>query len=297
MAILVISAVLSCLSVASRGRRLQMRGDDWMHGRYHKELQHLSNSLSKLLAASPLERNPAAFAGWRPRQIHSLARHDPRLAIGALQAAGCISMSDDSLASSVPKVLFVLGGPGAGKGTQCEKILEHFPSWAHVSAGDCLRAERNDPTSKDGEVINSYIKDGKIVPAEITVKLLQKAMAKKMKAGRTRFLIDGFPRNEDNVKTWKANVGEDADVEGVLFFDVDEEELQKRLLERGKTSGRTDDNIDSIKKRFATHEKEQMPVVEAYRAEGKVFSVDARHPVEDVWASTQPIIEKLEASK
>lgn len=263
-----------------------------MQGR-HREEPRLLN----LLAASLLEPHPAAFAGWRAGRARSLIRDDPKLAIGALQAAGCIAMSDASLAGAPPKVLFVLGGPGAGKGTQCEKILEHFPSWAHISAGDCLRAERNDPASKDGEVINSYIKDGKIVPAEITVKLLQKAMTGKMREGRTRFLIDGFPRNEDNVKTWKATVGDDADVEGVLYFDVDEEELQKRLLERGKTSGRVDDNIDSIKKRFVTFKQEQVPVVEAYKAEGKVFTVDARHPVDEVWASTQPIISNLETSQ
>merc|ERR1719281_92705 len=74
-----------------------------------------------------------------------------------------------------PRVLFVLGGPGAGKGTQCAKVVENFKRWAHVSAGDCLRAERNDPTSKDGEIISQNIKEGKIVPVEITVKLLMKA--------------------------------------------------------------------------------------------------------------------------
>ncbi|CAK9025624.1 unnamed protein product [Durusdinium trenchii] len=73
-----------------------------------------------------------------------------------------------------PRVLFVLGGPGAGKGTQCAKICEHFPQWQHISAGDCLRAERQDPNSKDGELINTCLKEGKIVPVQITVRLLQK---------------------------------------------------------------------------------------------------------------------------
>ena len=63
----------------------------------------------------------------------------------------------------LPQVVFVLGGPGAGKGTQCTNIVERCKGWAHISAGDCLRAERNNPDSKDGELINNIIKEGKSV--------------------------------------------------------------------------------------------------------------------------------------
>merc|ERR1711907_740685 len=103
---------------------------------------------------------------------------------------------------------------GAGKGTQCAKSIEAFPHWGHISAGDCLRAERNDPNSKDGELINGFIKEGKIVPVAITVKLLQKAMAKQALEGKDCFLIDGYPRNLDNVTGWEANVKHKAKVCG-----------------------------------------------------------------------------------
>ena len=83
-----------------------------------------------------------------------------------------------------PTVVFVLGGPGAGKGTQCERIVSEY-GYTHISAGDCLRAERASG-SADAELINTYIKEGKIVPVEITVKLLLKAMQ-----GHSRVLIDG----------------------------------------------------------------------------------------------------------
>ena len=72
-----------------------------------------------------------------------------------------------------PNVLFVLGPPGAGKGTNCEKLVEHY-GYFHISAGDCLREERKNPNSKDGELINTYIKEGKIVPVEITIALMLK---------------------------------------------------------------------------------------------------------------------------
>lgn len=194
-----------------------------------------------------------------------------------------------------PKVVFVLGGPGAGKGTQCSLIIENFPKWAHISAGDCLRAERNDPSSKVGEMINEYIKEGKIVPVAITVGLLLKAMGQKAKEGKENFLIDGFPRNLDNVTGWQETVGGDANVVGVLFYECPQAELEKRLLGRGETSGRVDDNIESIRKRFKTFMDETMPIVNKYKEEGKVCDILGTPPVEEVWAVTEAKIKEYEA--
>jgi len=194
-----------------------------------------------------------------------------------------------------PRVLFVLGGPGAGKGTQCANICAHFPQWAHISAGDCLRAERNDPNSKDGELINSYIKEGKIVPVEITVRLLEKAMRNDMKAGKTDFLIDGFPRNLDNVTGWERVIGDGADVLGVLFFEATETEMEKRLLGRSATSGRVDDNLESIRKRFRTYEKETLPIVQKYQKQSMVFSIDGMQSVEEVWSHTKAKLREVES--
>jgi UMP-CMP kinase len=160
------------------------------------------------------------------------------------------------------EVVFVLGGPGAGKGTQCAKLAANF-DFVHLSAGDLLRAEKSKPGSNHAELINTYIKEGKIVPVEITVQLLLNAMD----ANRgKRFLIDGFPRNEDNRDGWYATAGTRANVSMVLFYDCPLEELKRRLLHRGETSGRSDDNMESIIKRFETFQRESMPVVEWYAA-------------------------------
>jgi len=190
-----------------------------------------------------------------------------------------------------PKVLFVLGGPGVGKGTQCAKIIENFPVWAHISAGDCLRAERNDPNSKDGELINTFIKEGKIVPVEITVKLLQKAMS--AAAGKSCFLIDGFPRNLDNVRGWNDFVGGTADLKGCLFYEATAEELEKRLLGRGQ--GRDDDNIETIQKRFKTYVTETQPIGDLFKQEGQLISISGMAPIEEVWESTKKVIQNIEA--
>ena len=104
-------------------------------------------------------------------------------------------------------VIFVLGGPGAGKGTQCGRLVKEF-DFCHLSAGDLLRAEQTREGSADGELIRTCIREGTIVPMEVTIKLLDTAMraaitardaapAPGWGAGRGRFLIDGFPRKMD----------------------------------------------------------------------------------------------------
>lgn len=88
-------------------------------------------------------------------------------------------------------VIFVLGGPGAGKGTQCSNLVKHY-GFKHLSAGDLLREEQNRAGSDYGEMIKEYIKEGKIVPMEVTIQLLENEMGRAMKdEGKTHFLIDG----------------------------------------------------------------------------------------------------------
>ena len=90
---------------------------------------------------------------------------------------------------SKPRVVFVLGGPGAGKGTQCANIVRDF-GWVHLSAGDLLRDARNSG-DETGKMIDHYIKEGQIVPVEVTVALIKKAMESNATRGKTNFLVDG----------------------------------------------------------------------------------------------------------
>jgi len=93
----------------------------------------------------------------------------------------------------------VLGGPGSGKGTQCAKLVADH-GFVHLSAGDLLREERDSGSDK-ANLINSYISEGKIVPVEITCELIKQAMKKAGWADK-KYLIDGFPRSEDNLLGW-----------------------------------------------------------------------------------------------
>merc|ERR1712113_301037 len=99
---------------------------------------------------------------------------------------------------------FVLGGPGCGKGTNCANLVRDF-GFIHLSAGDLLREEKASG-SKDAELINKLISEGRIVPVEITVNLIKKAMEKHGWSSK-KYLIDGFPRNEENYNGWNDIMG------------------------------------------------------------------------------------------
>lgn len=184
-------------------------------------------------------------------------------------------------------VIFVLGGPGLGKGTQCGKLVKD-KGFVHLSAGDLLREEQKRQGSKYGELIAQCIKEGTIVPQEVTVALLEQAIRTEYEAGNTRFLVDGFPRKMDQAHTFEDTIVKSA---FTLFFECPEEVMLKRLLERGKTSGRTDDNIESIKKRFRVFVDTSMPVVDYFASQNKVVKLRCDEPVDVVY---NHVVEALE---
>jgi len=194
-------------------------------------------------------------------------------------------------------VIFVLGGPGAGKGTQCSLLVEKY-HFCHLSAGDLLRAEQDRPDSQYGDLIRSCIREGTIVPMEVTIKLLENAMRAKLQSksgpgwddGKGRFLIDGFPRKMDQALKFE----EDVCISSlVLFFTTEEDTMLKRLLKRGETSGREDDNIESIKKRFVTYKQATMPVIEHYGEQRKVAEIDSSPSVDEVHSAAVAAVEKV----
>ncbi|PGH00548.1 UMP-CMP kinase [Blastomyces parvus] len=208
-------------------------------------------------------------------------------------------------------VIFVLGGPGSGKGTQSANLVRDY-GFTHLSAGDLLRAEQQRAGSQYGDLIRHHIREGIIVPMEITVALLSNAMSEtleKAKAERAqldqnqdqeqhrnapsglpaRFLIDGFPRKMDQATFFEETVCPSA---ATLFLRCPEDVMLDRLLKRGETSGRDDDNIESIRKRFRVFEETSMPVIHHYEKEGKVVSVEAVGSMEEVYARIREGVER-----
>lgn len=229
-------------------------------------------------------------------------------AADAETGAGAVEKDMPRFDSSKVTVVFVLGGPGAGKGTQCARLVQDY-GFVHLSAGDLLRAEQQRPGSQYGAMIADYIKEGKIVPMEVTVALLSNAIAEalskqatteadhsipeehklKWSDGKGRFLVDGFPRKMDQAIKFDESVCES---KFVLFLQCSEEVMLERLLERGKTSGRADDNIESIKKRFQTFVETSMPVVDYYRKQDRVVEVDSIKTVDQVYAEIKEAMDR-----
>lgn len=193
-----------------------------------------------------------------------------------------------AFSSNDVSVIFVLGGPGAGKGTQCDRLVREY-GFVHLSAGDLLRAEQARENSEYGELIKHHIKEGLIVPQEITIALLKNAIQDAFAQGNKRFLVDGFPRKMDQAISFERQIVKS---KFTLYFECPEEVMLKRLLERGKTSGRSDDNLESIRKRFKVFLDTSMPVIEHFAAQDKVVKVRCDQGVDDVFKQVQASIKE-----
>lgn len=179
------------------------------------------------------------------------------------------------------EVIFVLGGPGSGKGTMCERLADEF-GLLHLSAGDLLRQEAA-KGSEEGKMIEQMIREGQLVPQSVTIGLLAKAIL----AGSQRtVLVDGFPRAVEQLNDFEQQV---KPCKYCLFFDCSEEAMLGRILKRGETSGRSDDNITAAKKRFRTFRDQTMPVVDRLQRDGKLVKIDAESSIESVYKNVRQL--------
>ena len=187
----------------------------------------------------------------------------------------------------IPQIVFILGAPGSGKGTQCAILVKEF-NFVHLSAGELLRGEIK-KGSKDGAYIQKLMDEGKIVPVDITCRLLHNSI---QEIASSRFLIDGFPRNQDNVDGWERIVGKTADMKFCLFLDCPKEVCLARIIGREDGSGRTDDTPEKFKLRIETFFAETVPIVEHFRSIDKLRSIASDRPIEQVYTDVKSAFEK-----
>ncbi|PAV64902.1 hypothetical protein WR25_07458 [Diploscapter pachys] len=150
------------------------------------------------------------------------------------------------------KVVFILGPPGSGKGTCCHAIQKNH-GLIHLSAGDLLREERQREGSEAMRAAGDSAKG---------------------------FLVDGFPRNQDNLDGWKRQMSGKVNEKFVLFLTCPTDDCIKRCLNRGE--GRSDDNEESFRKRIDTYNGQTLPIIEFYRKQGLVREVNSGRPIEQV---------------
>jgi len=184
------------------------------------------------------------------------------------------------------KIVFVLGGPGCGKGTQCDKIVAKY-GFTHLSTGDLLRDEVASGSER-GKQLTAIMEKGELVPLDTVLGLLRDAMIKKAKTSKG-FLIDGYPRELDQGKKFEADV---APVKAVLYFEVADETMKKRLLKRAETSGRVDDNEATIVKRLKTFHEHSQPVIDYYAKQNKVCKIAAEGSVDEIFAKVTAYLDK-----
>jgi adenylate kinase family enzyme len=205
-----------------------------------------------------------------------------------------VTALDAPTPSPAPNIVFVLGGPGAGKGTVCVQAAAQL-GWTHLSTGDLLRAARA-AGGPLGATIDEYIAAGKLVPNEIVVTLLVQAMDEVIRTtAKKDFLLDGFPRSLSNLEAWYDVVGRDAALPPMLYLACPYPVLEQRILGRALVSGRTDDNVESIKLRFETFKAETLPTVEFFQREHTCVEVDTSPDPATVFATVSRILARFAA--
>lgn len=187
--------------------------------------------------------------------------------------------------------LILFGPPGSGKGTQSDKLVEKY-GLKHLSTGNLLRQEIADKTAL-GLSAKSYIDAGKLVPDEVVIGMVDSFFDQHKQA--KGFLFDGFPRTEAQaVALDQLLASKHTSISAVISLEVAEEELVKRLLNRGKTSGRTDDADETvIRKRFAVYLAETSPVAEHYQKAGKFKRIPGEGTVDEIFQSLSALIDTL----
>ena len=184
--------------------------------------------------------------------------------------------------------IVIFGAPGSGKGTQSDKIIAEF-GVEHISTGEVLRAEIKAGTEL-GKTAALYINDGNLVPDALIIDMLAATLDKKGKDIKG-VIFDGFPRTIAQAEALDNMLEERGQkVNVVIGLEVDDEELIKRIVLRGQTSGRADDNEETAKKRLDTYYGQTLPLKDYYVAQGKYAKINGVGRIDSIYANISAAI-------
>ena len=176
--------------------------------------------------------------------------------------------------------IIISGAPGCGKGTQSELIVKNF-KLLHFSTGDLLRQEIAEQTEL-GKEAESYISKGNLVPDSMIISIISSAISRTF-GDFAGILLDGFPRTPEQAEALEVIMNErGTPISMFIELEVPDRELVQRLLIRGETSGRTDDNLETINKRLEVYKAKTQPVSEFYKTLGKYVTVEGMGQIEDI---------------
>jgi adenylate kinase len=187
--------------------------------------------------------------------------------------------------------IVLFGKPGAGKGTQAEFLKEKY-NLTHLSTGDIFRYNIKNETDL-GKLARTFMDKGDLVPDEVTIQMLQSEVDNNPDSAG--FLFDGFPRTIAQAEALDVCLGsKNQSVKATIALEADDEILIQRLLERGKTSGRPDDqDEEKIRNRYDEYNQKTAPLMNYYKAQGKFHAVDGIGSIEEVTARLSKVIDNL----
>lgn len=185
--------------------------------------------------------------------------------------------------------IVLFGPPGAGKGTQSEKIIDKY-HLVHLSTGDLFRNHLSNGTEL-GVLAQKYMNEGKLVPDEVVVGMVEDKIKEHLTA--KGFIFDGFPRTINQAKELdKMLHSHGLGISGMIGLEVPENELRKRIKERGKTSGRADDQDDEkITTRIKVYNDETTPVAGYYKEQGKFNAIHGVGSIEEIFGQISKVMD------
>ena len=187
--------------------------------------------------------------------------------------------------------IIIFGKPGSGKGTQANFLKEKY-SLYHISTGDLFRKNISNKTNLGIEA-KSFLDNGDLVPDSVTIKMLEnEVLLNKQVKG---YIFDGFPRTLAQAKSLDTFLNSiNLKINATIALDVDENELITRLLDRGKTTNRSDDqDLEKIKNRFNEYNTKTSILIDFYNKQGKFYSVDGKGSVDDITLRLFDLVESL----
>jgi adenylate kinase len=188
--------------------------------------------------------------------------------------------------------IVIFGAPGSGKGTQSDKLIEHYRLF-HISTGDVLRDNIRRGTEL-GKIAKEYIDQGKLVPDELIIDILAQVLDENKENAQEGVIFDGFPRTIPQAEALEQLLADrGTKIDAVVGLEVPEEELIKRILLRGQMSGRSDDNEDTARKRLETYHNQTSPLKAYYEEQGKYHAINGLGGIDDIFELIKDNLDSL----
>ncbi len=178
--------------------------------------------------------------------------------------------------------IVIFGAPGSGKGTQSDKLIDHYKLF-HISTGDVLRDNIRRGTEL-GKTAKGYIDQGQLVPDELIIDILAQVLDENKDKATEGVIFDGFPRTIPQAEALEQLLADrGTQIDAVVGLEVPEDELIKRILLRGQMSGRSDDNEDTARKRLETYHNQTSPLKAYYEEQGKYRPINGLGSIDGIF--------------